>query len=94
MWAGTGMILKCASFMTNEEKKIELNYDRSAFLELVMEMRDLQVRFFKGDRGVVAEAKKAEAKVDAFIKKIFHDAETSPTSWERRPPPIQQGGLF
>lgn len=39
------------------------------FIKLVEEMRELQVRYFRSrDRDVLIRSKKAEAKVDQFIK--------------------------
>jgi len=64
------------------------------YLTAVTEMRELQRRFFNGDRSVVARAKKCEAQVDALTNKILSDAGWTPTEWERRAPPAQQGGLF
>lgn len=64
------------------------------YLTLVTDMRDLQRKFFNGDRSVVARAKKAEAAVDAATNKILSDAGWTATEWAKRPPPVQQGGLF
>lgn len=64
------------------------------FLNLVTDMRDLQRRFFNGDRSVVAAAKKAEKQVDNAVYKILSDAGWTATEWAKRPPPVQQGGLF
>lgn len=76
------------------EKEIELNYDREAFLNMVWEMRESQRLFFAGQRSILGSAKKLEAKVDAFIQKALHNAGTTSEAWEKRPPPIEQIGLF
>lgn len=71
-----------------------LRYDRAVLLDLVIQMRDLQKKFFAGDRSVVAKAKKAEAQVDAAVNLALHQVGVTPATWAKRPPPISQGGLF
>lgn len=73
---------------------MNLNYDRDAFVAMILEMRDVQKEFFNGNRSVVARAKKAEANVDKFIQKAFSDAHTTQTELVKRPGSVEQKGLF
>lgn len=73
---------------------MNLNYDRDAFVSLVLEMREVQTEFFNGNRSVVARAKKLEANVDKFIQKAFSDARTTQSDWVKRPGSVEQKGLF
>lgn len=76
------------------DQQANIKYDAAAFLDLVMNMRELQRQFFAGKRSVVNEAKKAEQQVYTFINKALSDAGWTPTNWEKRPKPGKQKGLF
>ena len=42
----------------------------SELIRLVKEMRDLQKRYFKGDKTVIDQSKKAERAVDAEVARL------------------------
>ncbi len=64
------------------------------FIDLLMEMREAQKKFFAGDRSVVARAKRLEKTVDDMIDKSLREAGYTWETWKRRSPPVEQGGLF
>lgn len=72
----------------------EIKFDATTFLELVTIMRDLQTRYYAGQRTLLGDAKKSEQQVDKFIQKVFSDAGTTKEKWEARPRPVEQKKLF
>jgi len=60
------------------------------FFRELISMRDLQKRFFKGDRSVVARAKKTEAEVDRGIAKLTERLHIRPPEEPKKP---DQGSL-
>ncbi len=73
---GTGVVvsryaaLKCAEEYASQFATAQTEAIVGQFIDLVVEMRDLQRRYFRGDKSVLEMSKKVERKVDNILRHI------------------------